>query len=179
MIFYEKDELDDIFFLIKGEVKLYKVDRFGNEVFLNKIYGNSLIYTLTTFDEKNNMAFYNVESLDECEVLLVNIKEFKNYFMNNLSILKGFFNESLNFINKLHYILNRDIVYDSTAKVAYMLCNDIDSFNNMKKREVAYSLHIQPETLSRILKKFAKKELITADQNIKIIDLENLKKFYM
>ena len=34
VLFYEKDSKDAIYYIIKGSVKFYKVDRFDNEIFL-------------------------------------------------------------------------------------------------------------------------------------------------
>ncbi len=65
------------------------------------------------------------------------------------------------------------------AKVAYMISNDLESFNSMKKHEIAYSLHLQPETLSRILKKLNRNDLIrTKNGKIVIVNIAKLKEIY-
>ena len=64
------------------------------------------------------------------------------------------------------------------AKVAHMLCNDLESFNSMKKHEIAYLLHLQPETLSRILKKLNRNGLIEIDGKVTIKNLKSLKMIY-
>ena len=63
----------------------------------------------------------------------------------------------------LQCIINREIVFDGTAKVAFMLINDLNSFNQLKKQEVAHMLNIQPETLSRILKKLTRHGMIDTE----------------
>jgi len=180
-IFYEKEKLDYIFFLLKGTVKLYKVDRFDSEIFLNKLEENSFIYTVSNLCVENDPlgVFYSVEALDECQILLIEVKKFKSLFLTKSEIMKGILQESYQSILQLQYILNRDIVYDGMAKVAYKISNEIDIFNNMKKHEIAYCLHLQPETLSRILKKMVRTGLIEMQNGkVKVKNIEELKNIY-
>jgi len=180
-IFYEKDKLEYIYFLTKGEVKLYKVDRFDNEIFLNKLRENSFIYTVSNLCAKEEAlgVFYSVETVKECEVLLIDVKKFKSLFLTKPDILRRILEESYKSILQLQFIVNRDIVYDGMAKVAHMICNDLKSFNSSKKHEIAYSLHLQPETLSRILKKLVRNELIeVVNGKVFIKDFDGLKEIY-
>ncbi len=180
-IFYEKEKLDYIYFLVKGTVKLYKVDRFDSEIFLNRLEENSFIYTVSNLCVENDPlgVFYSVEALDECQILLIEVKKFKSLFLTKPEIMKGILQESYQSILQLQYILNRDIVYDGMAKVAYKISNEIDTFNNMKKHEVAYCLHLQPETLSRILKKMVRTGLIEMQNGkVKVKNIEELKNIY-
>lgn len=180
-IFYEKEKLDYIYFLVKGTVKLYKVDRFDSEIFLNRLEENSFIYTVSNLCVENDPlgVFYSVEALDECQILLIEVKKFKSLFLTKPEIMKGILQESYQSILQLQYILNRDIVYDGMAKVAYKISNEIDIFNNMKKHEVAYCLHLQPETLSRILKKMVRTGLIEMQNGkVTVKNIEELKNIY-
>ena len=119
-IFYEKEKLKYIYFLIKGTVKLYKVDRFGSEIFLNRLEENSFIYTVSNLCVENDPlgVFYSVEALEECQILLIEVKKFKSLFLTKPEIMKRILQESYQSILQLQYILNRDIVYHSMAKVA-------------------------------------------------------------
>jgi CRP/FNR family transcriptional regulator len=76
-------------------------------------------------------------------------------------------------------IISRDVVFDGTAKVAHMLVNELDTFNRLKKHEIAYMLHIQPETLSRILNKLTRNETIEIEKNsVVILNIQELKEIY-
>lgn len=81
--------------------------------------------------------------------------------------------ESFHTISKLQCIINRDVVFDGIAKVAHMIDTDLEHFNRLKKHEIAYMLHIQPETLSRILKKLERNEIISIEKNSVIVRDEN------
>lgn len=61
---------------------------------------------------------------------------------------------------QLQCIINRELVFDATAKVAFMLHNDLEMFNHLKRQEVSFLLHIQPETLSRVLKRLTRNKVI-------------------
>jgi CRP/FNR family transcriptional regulator len=53
-------------------------------------------------------------------------------------------------------------------------------FNELKRSEVSLLLHIQPETLSRVLKRLSRNEIITIDKsNIVINKEEELRSIYM
>ncbi len=57
-------------------------------------------------------------------------------------------NSLLKKTNQLQSLVNRELVFDATAKVAYMLVSDLNMFNKLKRQDVSFMLHIQPETLS-------------------------------
>ena len=50
-----------------------------------------------------------------------------------------------------------------------MLVQDLKMFNNLKRQEVSFMLHIQPETLSRVLKKLSRDEIIDIENQEVII----------
>jgi CRP/FNR family transcriptional regulator len=60
-----------------------------------------------------------------------------------------------------------------------MLNDDLEMFNSLKRQEVSFMLHIQPETLSRVLKKLKRSEIISIKSTkITILDKEKLKQVY-
>lgn len=80
---------------------------------------------------------------------------------------------------QLHCVVNRELVFDATAKVAFMLIDDLDMFNTQKRHEVSFMLHIQPETLSRVLNKLKREAIIEIENSIvTILDKQKLIKIY-
>ena len=71
-------------------------------------------------------------------------------------------------------------VLDGTAKVAHMLAQELGEFNALKKQEIAYILNIQPETLSRILKKLHRDGVITTNSSgqIEILNPQRLNEIH-
>ena len=181
IVFYENDDLSNVYYLIEGKVKLYKIDKFDNEIFFTDLKDDSFIYLIkkTVKNEVVCSTFYSVETLKESDVLLIDIEKFKHMFMHKYEILQGVLHETYKLVARLQYIINRDLIFDGSAKVAYMLCHNLDEFNSMKKNEIAYHLHIQPETLSRIVKKLQKEGLIRIEnKEVMILDRARLENLY-
>jgi CRP/FNR family transcriptional regulator len=181
IVFYEHENLSNIYYLLRGKVKLYKIDKFNNEIFLSDLTMGNFIYLIKNTNKLHVecKTFYSVETLEESDVLLIDIEKFKKKFLFKYEILEGILNETYKMMQKCQYIINRDLVYDGTAKIAHMLCNSLDEFNSMKKNDIAYRLHVQPETLSRIVKKLQNKKLIAIEQkNVTILNRPALEDLY-
>jgi CRP/FNR family transcriptional regulator len=180
ILFYEKDEKDDIFYLYEGSVKLYKVDRFDSEIFLYKVTSNSMIFNTTKLCDEHTISCYaNAEFIENSKVVAFDNAKFKELMHSDHDFMRTILRESFKMIQQLQCIISRDIVFDGTAKVAHMLAHDLNNFNTLKKHEIAYMLHIQPETLSRILKKLTRNGVIEIEKNsVKILNLDELKAIY-
>jgi len=180
VLFYEKDTQNEIFYLVEGAIKFYKVDRFDNEIFLYKIISNSIVFDIAKMCDEHVMSCYaNAEFLEDSKVLVFNSIKFRELIHVNQDFMKVVLKESFRMIQQLQCIISRDVVFDGTAKVAHMLVNDLRNFNTLKKHETAYMLHIQPETLSRILKKLTRNGIIEIEKNcVKILNLDELREIY-
>jgi len=180
ILFYEKDAQDEIFYLISGAIKFYKVDRFDNEIFLYKVTSNSIVFDIAKMCDENIITCYaNAELLEDSKVLLFNNIKFRELMRTNHGFTRVVLRESFKMIQQLQCIISRDVVFDGTAKIAHMLSNDLETFNMLKKHEIAYMLHIQPETLSRILKKLIRNDIIEINKNrVKILNFDELKEIY-
>ncbi len=180
VLFYEKDSKDAIFYIISGSVKFYKVDRFDNEIFLYKLYSNSLIFNVSKLIDSFFISCYaNAEFLEDSTILHIKSTPFREMIYANQRLMKKILEESFSMIQQMQCIISRDVVFDGTAKVAHMLVNDLDTFNSLKKHEIAYMLHIQPETLSRILNKLTRNGTIEIDKNnVVILNVQELKDIY-
>jgi CRP/FNR family transcriptional regulator len=179
ILYYENDINNKIFFLISGLLKVYKIDKFENEIFLYYIHKNSLISELTTICDNDIRCFSNAEFMEESTILEVDFQEFKNEFLSKNILNQEFINEILLKTHQLHCVVNRELVFDATAKVAFSLCDDLEMFNSLKRHEVSFMLHIQPETLSRVLKKLKRSSIIDIENsNIVILDKKMLENIY-
>ena len=180
VLFYEKDSKDAIYYIIKGSVKFYKVDRFDNEIFLYKLFSNSLIFNVSKLTDSFFISCYaNAEFLENSTVLHIRSTPFREMIYDNQRLMGKILQESFKMIQQMQCIISRDVVFDGTAKVAHMLVNELDTFNKLKKHEIAYMLHIQPETLSRILNKLTRNGTIEIDKNsVVILNIQELKDIY-
>ncbi len=60
----------------------------------------------------------------------------------------------------LENLLHKETVFSSEAKIADLIANNAKVFQYLKNNEIASILNITPETLSRILTKLKKEEII-------------------
>lgn len=180
VLFYEKDTKDAIYYIIEGSVKFYKVDRFDNEIFLYNLHSHSLIYNVSKLIDHFFISCYaNAEFLEESTVLSIESQPFREMIYANHALMTKILEESFKMVQQMQCIISRDVVFDGTAKVAHMLVNDLATFNRIKKHEVAYMLHLQPETLSRILAKLSRNGSIEIDKfGVRVVNESELRQIY-
>ena len=84
VLFYEKDTKDAIYYIIQGSVKFYKVDRFDNEIFLYKLYSNSLIFNVSKLIDSFFISCYaNAEFLEDSTILCIQSQPFREMIYAN------------------------------------------------------------------------------------------------
>ena len=169
ILFYETDLKTNLLFLVNGLIKIYKYDKFDNEIFLYHIYSNSLISELSNINTNEIYCFSNASFIEDSVVLSIDFLKLQEHFLNNYLLVKELMSSLLKKTNQLQSLVNRELVFDATAKVAYMLVSDLKMFNNLKRQDVSFMLHIQPETLSRVLKKLSRDNIIEIENQQVII----------
>lgn len=169
ILFYETDLKTNLLFLVSGLIKIYKYDKFDNEIFLYHIYSNSLISELSNLNTNEIYCFSNASFIEDSVVLSIDFLKLQEHFLNNNLLVKELMNSLLKKTNQLQSLVNRELVFDATAKVAYMLVSDLNMFNKLKRQDVSFMLHIQPETLSRVLKKLSRDNIIEIENQQVII----------
>lgn len=169
ILFYETDLKTNLLFLVNGLIKIYKYDKFDNEIFLYHIYSNSLISELSNINTNEIYCFSNASFIEDSVVLSIDFLKLQEHFLNNNLLVKELMSSLLKKTNQLQSLVNRELVFDATAKVAYMLVSDLNMFNKLKRQDVSFMLHIQPETLSRVLKKLSRDNIIEIENQQVII----------
>ena len=169
ILYYESDSNNNLLFLVEGLIKIYKVDKFDNEIFLYHIYKNSMISELTSIKQNEIYCFSNAEIIEDSTILSINFDKFKEHFLSKNILTMELLEILLEKTHQLQCIVNRELVFDATAKVAFMLNQDVDMFNKLKRQEVSFMLHIQPETLSRVLKRLTRNGVILVENGDVII----------
>jgi CRP/FNR family transcriptional regulator len=180
ILYYEADSLDKILFLIEGLIKVYKIDKYDNEIFLYYVYPNNMISELSNLNNNQIRCFSNTEFIEDSLMLAIDFKKFKDEFLLGNELIVKFIEEIIYKNQQLQCIVNRELVFDATSKVAFMLSNDLDMFNQLKRNQVSLMLHIQPETLSRVLNRLVRNKTINIDKGVVTIEnIEELHSIYL
>lgn len=180
ILFYETESTDRLLFLVEGLLKVYKIDKYDNEIFLYYVYPNTMISELSNLRDDRINCFSNSEFLRDSVILSIDFKRFREEFLSENELVSKFIDELIYKNQQLQCIVNRELVFDATSKVAFMLTNDLIMFNQLKRNEVALLLHIQPETLSRVLKRLVRNEVILIDKGeVMILNEPELKSIYL
>jgi len=176
ILFYEKDQPKYLTLLLSGVLKVYKTDSKNNEIVLHRFLPKSLVAEMAVFEGIPYPASAVCDK--DGEVLEIDFIKFKNNFLTNPDIAFNFFHSLSTKIKNLEDVISLNIVLDSTSRTAKYICEHENALV-MRNNELAKHLHMTPETLSRILKKFTKLNFIEKDEHVyKIKDRKSLEILY-
>ncbi|MDO7253469.1 Crp/Fnr family transcriptional regulator [Helicobacter cappadocius] len=184
VLFYEGQVIDNLLFLLNGSVDIYKFDRFGNKKYLYNIdsmqENQDNLLLINHIDFREIKTFGNACIYEKSDILNIDCKKLIHLARQNTNLFSNLCRQIILKNQKLDEVINRDIIFDAIAKLAYTLDKNLYRFNLMQRQEIAYRLNIQPETLSRILKKLKQDRIIESDENseIKVIDKKSLQEIY-
>ena len=172
VLFYEKDRAKYLTLVLDGVVKIYKVDPKNNEIILHRFIPNNFVAEMAVFEKLPYPASAAFET--EGSVLEIDFEKFKEYFFSNPEITLELFKSLTQKIKHLDNVIALTVVLDSTARVAKYICENSEALS-MKHNKLAQYLHITPETLSRIFKKFSKLGFVAKNAGTyTILDKESL-----
>ena len=166
VLHYENKEESKLLFLSEGLAKAYKIDKYGNEVFLYYIHKNALISEVTDMHSDILYSFSNIELVEASQVLSVDYRRFKEGFLDTAIMCMPFVTEILSRSQKLQALVNREFIFDAVAKVSMMLSTDLEMFNKLKRHDTSLILHIQPATLSRVLNRLKRNKIIDIEYGV-------------
>ncbi len=176
ILHYEKQESNNLLFLVGGLAKSYKIDKHSNEIFLYYIYKNSLLSEISDISSGTLLSFSNIAIVEDSQILSIDYQQFKEHFLNKHLLCIELIQEICSRSQKLESLINREFIFDSVQKVAQMLDADIDMFNKLKRHDISLILHIQPATLSRVLNRLKRNKIIDILQGkVTVLDTIALK----
>ena len=172
VVFYEGDESDYVHVLLDGMVRLYKTSPKGTQVYMHRFTAPDLIAIFVTFE---GMAFpATCEFTTEGVVGLIPIEEIYRS-LKDVNFSLALINALSKRMKMLAELLHKETIYSSEAKIADILKTNPLLFERFKNNEIASMLNMTPETLSRILTKLKKANIISIEQHVvKILDSKAL-----
>ena len=177
ILFYEKEDADNLIILVEGVVKIYKTDLKNNEVVMRRFRAPTLVAEMATLEEIPFPASASFET--DGTVYIIDFKKFKEKFMQKPSISYAIIKSLSKKVKNLEEVIDLNIVLDTTARLAKYLHEREANLNELKNYQIAEDLHMTPETLSRTLKKFTILGLVEkGDNGYVVTNLEGLAVLY-
>jgi len=170
IVFYEGDESEYLHILLDGMVRLYKTSPKGTHVHMHNFAAPEIIALFAAFEE---IAFpATCEFLGDGTVGLIPLEKIYSC-MENVDFSISLVSALSKRMRLLADLLHKETIYTSEAKIADILLHNASVFERLKNNEIASILNITPETLSRILSKFKKENIITITEHVVTLHNEN------
>lgn len=160
ILYYEQEEHPELLFLVDGLAKAYKLDKHDNEIFLYYIYKNAMISEISDMDAERLYSFSNISIVEDAKVLKINYKKLKIHFLDKNLLCQQFTQAVIERSLQMQSLISREFIFDAVSKVSMMLHEDLEMFNKLKRHDISLMLHIQPATLSRVLSRLKRNNII-------------------
>ncbi len=174
ILFYEGQEAENLYILLDGLVKAYKLTEKGTEITITQFKPISMIGEYANFEKIPYPA--TAQFITKGKALLVDSRAFERDFLSSPDILLSIIKSLTIKIKTLDTFIQMNMIMGAEARVAKLLIENPDIFKSFKHHQVASFLNITPETLSRIITKFKTKNLISMEKsNISVLNKEALR----
>jgi CRP/FNR family transcriptional regulator len=171
ILFYEGDDPGTLYVLIEGVLRLYKTDPKGNEIYIHQFVPVGLVGELACFENMHYPA--TARFITKGEILKINYKKLEKDFFQNPQVCMEIIKSLTKKVKILSNVIHTEIILTSDAKVAKLITENSELFLTLKNTQIASILNITPETLSRILTRFKKANLISIEKNHKVTILDS------
>ncbi len=167
IVFYEGDDPGALYILTEGVLRLYKTDAKGNEIYIHQFVPMGLIGELACFENMRYPA--TARFITNGQILKVDYRRLEKDFFQNPAVCMEIIKSLTQKVKILSNVIHKEMILTSEAKVAKFIVEHSNLFDSLKNTQIASILNITPETLSRILTKLKKANLISVERNHKII----------
>lgn len=163
ILFYEEDKSKYLYILLEGSVRMYKTTPGGKEVHMHGIHAPSPIALFPALEREPFPA--SCGFLTSGTVALLPLEKLHQCLQNvdfSMAVIKAMSQR----MKLLETLLHKETIFSAEAKIADLIARNAKCFQHLKNNEIASILNLTPETLSRILTKLKKKEIITIDKHV-------------
>lgn len=174
-IFQEGQNINNVYFILEGSVRLYKTNEFGKE-FSYAIQGPKEFIDLSS--SLSSTYTNNAISLDNVKVGLIPMKDFNKSMLGNKMVADYLMNILAQEVKNLQNNVI-EMAYSSVRrKVALAICASLDEDDNihLSREELASLAGVAKETLIRTLSDFKNEDLIEIiNHHIHVNDIEEIR----
>lgn len=165
ILFYEGEEPNAFYALLEGHLKLYKTGLKSNEIVLHYFSTPTMIAEMATL-ECTPFPATALSMTDSTTVALIDKTKFLTLLQSNPFFSFHIIQSLTKKIKNLEVAINRNLIFDATLKVCSLLQENPTILEHSKSKDVASILNMAPETLSRIVTKFKKLQILDNDQKL-------------
>ncbi len=176
IVFYEGEKPIYLHLLLKGEARVFKVDKNGNELIIHRFKEGNLIA------EKANLQ--NIPFPANCAmnsngvILKIEFEKFKN-FLKKGDVCFYIMSSLLEKMDYLDNLIHTNLILDTKTKIAKFIYENPELFERLKQHNIASLLNIKPETLSRKLKEFKELGIVESFKGkFKVKNKELIKRYF-
>lgn len=179
IVFYESDDANEIYLILKGRVRAYLSSPTGKDINIEvlkkgRIFGDASFLN-------HSVRKTNIITITETELIKCRINELIPVLENNRELMILMMQHLTSTCNYLTHTIERLVNYNSTQKVADFLL--IETENGKRSipythEDIAECLNMNRVTVSRIMKRFKDASLIDYDHGMVIVNqAEGLNKY--
>jgi len=147
IIFYSGDSSQNLHILIKGMVKLYKHNSHSEELVLHYFKNQSLLGEMATFEDIPYPA--NAIAETSCEIWTIKKEDFVALLEATPHLALQIITSMGMKIKMLENSIDLNISKNSMQRVASLMLNTIEIFDELSRVKISGILNMTPETLSR------------------------------
>jgi len=163
ILFYEGEKSPYLHILLEGSVHLYKTTPKGKQLHMHHFLAPEAIALFPALEKTSFPA--SCVFVSDAVIGLIPLIQFDKC-MENILFAKALIKALAIRMQLLANLLHKETVYSSEAKIADLILNNPSIFERLKHNEIASILNMTPETLSRILSKLKKNNIISIDAHI-------------
>jgi CRP-like cAMP-binding protein len=185
MLFTQGDPLKDIFLVVSGGMKLYRLSRSGNEKVFDIIHPGQSFAEAALFAGSPCYPV-NASALDSSIVVALDAPHFMRILRSSADLCISLMAQMS---RRLHWMVNeidRLTLHNASYRLIDYLLNETlnaevgadicDVCLSAPKHVIASRLSMKPETFSRTLKHLVEEELIAVhDDHIELLDIEKMR----
>lgn len=168
IVFYKGDAPKELFVLLDGVCKVYKHNQKGSEIVMKHFHGTSLIAEIANLEQIPYPS--NCVAEEDSLVLAIDYAKFEAHFLTNSNFLLLFVKSLTHKVFNLERIIHSNISLDAPSRTAKYIYENEEAFYSKSNVVIAGELHITPETLSRVLKKFKLAEILVLQDGVYRLD---------
>ena len=170
MIILEEEYGDIIFIIVKGTVKITRVNDEGKEVILSLLGIAEIFGEMSVIDGESRSA--NALAQEECDLLAIKSKDFLSLLKSNFKVSYGLMGELARRIRKSDLHIEALSLSDAEHRIGVSILNLAEEMGVIRKgkvtienlpyqQDIANMSGTSRETVSRILKTFEDRNIVS------------------